>query len=179
MYLTKKTYVKNWDHMPPEERHLVTVTKGNNPDSICRPERVSYVIEEVAYWRKANAIHHWFVENCQGGEDDCREAWVRKEQIQELVDLCKQVRESCELVDGQVANGYTYDESGNRQPILEPGKIVADSSLAQELLPSQEGFFFGCTDYDEGYVKDLDRTIEQLQPLLAEADNGFYYSSSW
>ena len=23
------------------------------------------------YWRKANAIHNWFVENVQGGEDDC------------------------------------------------------------------------------------------------------------
>lgn len=29
------------------------------------------IADEVAYWRKANAIHNWFVENVQDGEDDC------------------------------------------------------------------------------------------------------------
>ena len=27
--------------------------------------------EDVGYWRKANQIHNWFVQNVQGGEDDC------------------------------------------------------------------------------------------------------------
>lgn len=27
--------------------------------------------EEVAYWRKANQIHRWFVQNVQDGADDC------------------------------------------------------------------------------------------------------------
>ena len=27
--------------------------------------------EEVGYWRKANAIHGWFVRNVQNGKDDC------------------------------------------------------------------------------------------------------------
>ena len=27
----------------------------------------------VGYWRKANHIHRWFVENVQGGEDECQE----------------------------------------------------------------------------------------------------------
>ncbi len=31
----------------------------------------AYIQEEVAYWRKANAIHKWFVENVQDGQDDC------------------------------------------------------------------------------------------------------------
>jgi hypothetical protein len=45
----------------------------------------------VAYWRKANAIHDWFVQNVQEGVDECQEAWVSREQLQELIDICEQV----------------------------------------------------------------------------------------
>ncbi len=43
---------------------------------------------EVAYWRKANHIHHWFVENVQEGEDDCRNYEVKPNQIEALYNLC-------------------------------------------------------------------------------------------
>lgn len=45
---------------------------------------------QVGYWRKANHIHRWFVENCQGGKDDCHDHYVRHEQIGQLYRLCKQ-----------------------------------------------------------------------------------------
>lgn len=34
-----------------------------------------------AYWRKANAIHAWFVDNVQGGEDECEPHEVQAEQL--------------------------------------------------------------------------------------------------
>jgi len=37
---------------------------------------VQEVIFEAMYWRKANAIHRWFVENVQGGQDDCKPYYV-------------------------------------------------------------------------------------------------------
>ena len=46
---------------------------------------------EVAYWCKANQIHSWFVRECQGGVDDCREQVVPREKIVELRDLCRRV----------------------------------------------------------------------------------------
>lgn len=87
MYLVKKTYVKNWDHMSPEQRHTVTV-QGPSASAI-QPERVRGIEEEVGYWRKANAIHQWFVTNCQEGVDDCRNAYVSQDQLEELRDLCR------------------------------------------------------------------------------------------
>jgi len=51
------------------------------------PERISEVVEEVMYWRKANHLHQWFVDNCQDGQDDCREAYVSTSQLQELLNL--------------------------------------------------------------------------------------------
>ena len=56
MYLHKKTYVKNWDHMKPEELHEITVKKGGKVRKDIKPDRINEVVEEVAYWRKANAI---------------------------------------------------------------------------------------------------------------------------
>ena len=62
-------------------------------------KKVSYIEEEVGYWRKANAIHNWFVENVQDGEDDCREYSVSVEQLQELLDTCKRVLKNHDLAE--------------------------------------------------------------------------------
>ena len=55
------------------------------------PERVASIVENIGYWRKANAIHRWFVQNVQDGEDDCKEYYVQREQIKELLQIVKQV----------------------------------------------------------------------------------------
>jgi len=39
------------------------------------------------YWRKANQIHKWFVDNVQGGNDNCGEYYVSQNKLQELLDL--------------------------------------------------------------------------------------------
>ena len=100
-------------------------------------------------WRKANAIHNWFVENIQEGEDDCRCYELEKEQLIELRNTCK--------------------------------KVLKNDSLKEELLPTQGGFFFGGTDYDEYYYNDLKETIKEIDRLLSMNDeyDWFEYSSSW
>jgi len=85
MYLSKRHYVQRWDHIPPARQFDVTVNRGGEPYPAIKPERVKYVIEQVAYWRKANAIHRWFVENCQSGEDDCKEYYVSRDKLRELL----------------------------------------------------------------------------------------------
>jgi hypothetical protein len=178
MFLEKKTYVKNWDGMKPENRHQVTVMRGLQPIPI-KSERVSYIIEEVAYWRKANAIHRWFVDNVQGGDDDCKEYRVGEDELHELLSLCTDVIEKSQLIEGEVTNGYRF-ENGKEVPIIEKGKVIQDASTAQELLPTQDGFFFGSTEYDESYLDDITYTRDVLKALLAEEPDGeYYYSSSW
>jgi hypothetical protein len=52
----------------------------------------SSIYEEVAYWRKANQIHNWFVETLHNGEDDpLFTQEVTKENLQDLNHLCLQV----------------------------------------------------------------------------------------
>ena len=59
------------------------------------------------------------------------------------------------------------------------GKFIEDPSLAKELLPTGEGFFFGSNDYDEYYLQDLIDTKEILEKALKHKDGEFYYDSSW
>lgn len=185
MYLSKKTYVKNWEHNPPEKQHQITVKRNKKKHPFINPAKITYITEELAYWRKANQIHQWFVDHCQGGEDDCREYDVTREQLQELYDTCVLVRDNSKLVEGKITNGYTF-ENGKEKPILVDGKYIADPSVAKDLLPSQGGFFFGGTDYDQYYMDDINNTIEMLKPEL-ELDyrgEGLYepeyvYRASW
>ena len=45
---------------------------------------------EAGYWRKANAIHKWFVDNVQAGADDCGNYYVSREQLTKLREtVCK------------------------------------------------------------------------------------------
>ena len=53
-----------------EEKHSISVKKGGKSRKDIKPKRISHIIEEMIYWRKANAIHNWFVENCQEGVDE-------------------------------------------------------------------------------------------------------------
>lgn len=152
MYLTRRTYIGN-EFRKGKER--VSLTNGDHYG--IKDERISYVIETVGYWRKANAIHSWFVRNVQDGVDECQEARVSEEKLQELLDLCRSIV------------GDATDVSGiNRE-------------LAEENVAPQDGFFFGGTEIDEHYFADLKRTISILEPIVAEDDNmpTYYYRASW
>ena len=98
MYLSKKTYVKQWEHQG-DDSFKVEVTKKGEAVSHIKPERISYIEEEIGYWRKSNQIHNWFVQNVQNGTDDCGSYFVGKEQLEELLELCKQVLANHKLAE--------------------------------------------------------------------------------
>lgn len=71
----------------------------------------------IAYWRKANAIHQWFVDNIQDGVDECQESFVPREKLQELMELCeaiianpKKAREKLPTANGFFFGSTEYDE---------------------------------------------------------------------
>ena len=155
MYLKARKFINNWDYRPEDKpinqaiREAVGLGHRNDEDADV------YITIGVGYWRKANQIHKWFVDNVQDGEDDCGNYGVATEQLKELAETCR--------------------------------KVLNDKSLASELLPAQSGFFFGGTDYDEWYFKDLEYTATEIEKLLSiekPEGRGYYpwsyvYHSSW
>jgi len=180
-YLSKRTYIGAHYAHRGVKCHIDVETK--NGKIAIDPTRVDYISEHVAYWRKANQIHKWFVDNCQDGEDDCRDARVSREQLQELLDICKRIKAEAVTMETDIENGRTFKD-GVWIPNMERGHVILNNNLCKELLPTTEGFFFGGTGYDQWYLDDIDDTINQLEPVLAEIpednyDVDFIYSSSW
>ena len=186
MYLSKKTYVKNWKHNPPEDKISITVKRGGKKHPTIDPSKITYIQEEVGYWRKANQIHNWFVQNVQDGIDECQEAYVDPEKLRELYQVCLSIRENCKLEKGKVQNGYTFNEAGEKEYEYADGEVMTNPEFAEEILPTGAGFFFGSTGYDQWYMQDINNTIEMLEEELKKIDEPFkgchaeyYYRSSW
>lgn len=190
MYFYKKTYVENWDHFPEERKTKVTVKLGGKKHPCIDTSKVSYIQEKVGYWRKANQIHDWFVQNCQNGVDECQEAYVDLEKLKELLDICIQIRDNCPLVPGKVASGYTFGEDGEKIYNMIDGMVMTNQELAEKLLPTQEGFFFGGIHYDDWYMSQITDTIKMLEAELKLYEKleklglglslpEYYYRSSW
>jgi hypothetical protein len=142
MYLEirRDEYVSHYTKSKTIKNQFAKFITENGPN-LKGPGMVSRkTLYEVGYWRKANQIHNWFMENCAPRDydgdpvDDCRPIEVSVEQLEDLLKLCK--------------------------------RVLADHSLASTLLPTKSGFFFGTTEYDEYYFKDLEDTIEIIEPVI-------------
>lgn len=113
MYLTAEQYVSEYkDEHKPLEEAIMQATPGGLGKF--RPKNVTF---ELAYWRKANAIHNWFVKNVQGGKDDCDEYYVPLEKLRELKEDCEKVLADNKLateilpsLKGFFFGSYSYDE---------------------------------------------------------------------
>lgn len=117
-------------------------------------DRIAVEVTAI-YWRKANAIHAWFVDNCQGGVDECQESDpIDVEQLMYLRHLCEQ-----------------------------DAKAYADGRVEELTLIPRSGFFFGSTDIDEWWALDLAETVAAIDRVVpvAIAAKGvtFTYHSSW
>jgi len=102
MYLSGKKYVKNWNHTPIDKKHTIIVKQGDKEITSIFP--ITYITYEVGYWRKANQIHNWFVNNIQEGVDDCKSYYVEIEQLKELRDLVEKVLADHKLADELLPN---------------------------------------------------------------------------
>lgn len=159
MYLRKKIFVgANYKHRG--ITGTIELSSEGKPLPI-RFDRVSEISESIYSWRKANQIHHWFVENVQEGEDDCKEYIVQDHHIKSLLDTVQRVLD---------ARGTEFEEE-----------------VALRELPPSEGCFFGSYEIDDWYWRDLEDTkkilTEVLQEIEQDRESGawidYTYQSSW
>jgi len=148
----------------------------------------------VAYWRKANAIHNWFVKHVQDGCDDCGYYIVTMQDLKDLDSDIDDVLASSRLVMGKVSDGIVVAGKERFDLRQRDGLVIEDTTVAEKLLPTKNGFFFGGTDYDSGYVQDLTytkRVIEHIRDNVVVRDDAahvidepdwnlkLFYHSSW
>lgn len=178
MYLSKKTYVKQWDFKKPEEQFQVTVKLGGKKFDGVKPERISYVTEELMYWRKANQIHGWFVSN---GNEIVEEVSYRLtlEDLQNLLDTCKQVLDTLNKSEKKVVQVVGGWKEG-AEYMVDVETYDCEDEI-RELLPPTQGFFYGSYEIDEWYKQSIEETLEFLERELpnCQEDDEFEYYASW
>lgn len=145
--------------------------------------------QELGYWRKANAVHGWFVRECADGVDECQEIFVSREQLSKLRADCNNAlanRETAVPNDSSTRVIAQPPNSGQELMdfIMENMKAeqekIGTTLVSDDPLAPTAGFFFGSTSKDEWYYQDLLETIDIMDKALALNDGWqIIYQASW
>lgn len=171
-YLTAEVYVGAKYHKVKQEALEVSnnfMPSGKGEDftdcKVFPTHNISNITYDIGYWRKANWIHKWFVDNVQGGKDDCERYVVSYDALEKLETVCKEIRDA-------------YLGKLKKEELI---KLIMDK------LPTQSGFFFEGTvietDEDlEYYMETITDTLVAID-LAKKYDKEYgatiYYQSSW
>ena len=176
MYLTKRVNVKNYEYS--KKQYQVNVLEDGKPKLGVTPEKIKGIEIDVAYWRKFNALHSWFVNNYANGVDDCRPVYVSEDTLVELVGVLRNVKEK--LDNSKLVKKTIKTWNGEIDEI----DVYECEEEVTELFSPQSGFFFGSTEIDGYYKEEVDRTLELLEKELKENEENnlscdYYYQASW
>lgn len=107
MYLSRNKYVSVYDFKKHDckAKKVEIITKLHFADGdtqtqtefVENPTHCAKFELPVAYWRKANQIHNYFVQECGNGDDNCKPIHVRGSQLKELVERCKKILDNPSL----------------------------------------------------------------------------------
>lgn len=107
---------------------------------------------QIGYFRKFNALHSYIVKTFANGIDNCQDIFLDQEAVVKIKAALDSVLET------------PTEES------------------AKEALPTQSGFYFGSTSYDEDYFEDVREAAALMQNFLDHFDFDTYalvYKASW
>lgn len=145
------------------------------------------------YFRKVNFVYRFFADDLV--DEACV---VSRDKVKELVDICTRIQNAAIEAGVLTKNGNLqkrffyrkdyYDLSEGAQTIervrVEKEHASIPKSLidlAEELLPTQSGFFFGSTEYNGYYFLDITDCKQQFTKLLKnwKDDEVVYNIMSW
>lgn len=114
--------------------------------------------EEAHYWRKFNALHGYIVRTFADGEDTCQTIEIKDENGSYKAGVKK-------ILDALIKTKKKLD-SGKKTNL--------------EMMP-QEGFFFGSTEVDDWFKRDIEEALEYFQELYDSMgdEDVIYYEASW
>lgn len=153
MYLYRREYVGGWDFQTNIDREgerefYDNIVKFFGHDRLEASPHV-YVDICVAYWRKANAIHGWFVNELGKGVDNCQDIYVSRNDLIKLRDLAKAA-----LLEPSMAGDILPPTSG-----FFFGPTDIDSWYMEDMRNT---------------VKQIDKVLKE-----SEEHSYFYYKASW
>lgn len=146
MYLSAKKYFSGGEWRPEENRkEFHELLKKSGIAKHVKTDFPSVQLEvSIGYWRKANAVHQWFVDNCQNGEDDCRETWVGRERLEQLREVCMQVLADHSKADELLptASGFFFGSTEYDEWYFSDVKETVDIIDNALAMPDEWDFYY-------------------------------------
>ena len=112
------------------------------------PHSIDTIQMRFCMFRNVIAVHNWFVENVQEGEDNYREYGVTVEKFEELYNIISEVLED-------------HEKAAELLPV--PSTF---SSM----------FFSGGDEYDDQYFHDLNEVRNKLKNAIEWTNHGWYFT---
>ena len=103
---------------------------------------------EVMYWRKANQINYWFGRHLSPETNEIKNDF---EYYDVPIDMVKKLIKDCK----------TVLKSKNKKDAKD---------IAMDLIPTQNGFFFGNTEINDDYYSTLENTIAMLKDIVKDVE---------
>ena len=108
MYLEAVQYVSDFTE---GGKPLIESIKNNSVNGLedFHPTHITY---ELAYWRKANAIHGWFIKNVLSEKTGYDPVFVSLKKLEDLKEVCEKVLHDMDLAPEllPVTKGFFFGE---------------------------------------------------------------------
>lgn len=130
----------------------------------------------VAYFRKHNMIHGWFVKNVQNGNDDCGRYEITVSQLKFLLAICERVM-SYVTKTPRPPKIYTDSKGNDYECIQFDEYSITEEGMdyVKNQLPIMDGFFFGNREYNDTYFWCIENAIKEIS-FVIEITNKNYFS---
>ena len=151
MYLYGSVYVGG------EYRHDGSILNIAKAEGMCFGDAISVPVSDISsislkvgYWRNANAIHEWFIEQHDGGIDGCQRVYVSVDDLNELKGLCLEVladhtkaEELLPSTRGFLFGSTAYDEWYYKD--LEETVKIIDKALLMDVKYNWLDFYYSAS----------------------------------
>ena len=203
-----KNYSETYKHIVYEEMPRLFTTNTWLFEELTEEERpLEYVLSffekqrtnlinygwDIAYFRKANFIYHYFKDRLV--DEEC---FVTKADVQDLMEKSLKIletdgklhkhREELKEIEGEIltqtttlaklaeeGKDTTLEQEklnllkGKRQAVKDAiNELEKDTGYCEKLLPTQCGFFFGSTEYDDLYFYKVESCYKQMKFILED-----------
>ena len=136
--------------------------------------------ETICNWRKENHFHKWFIDRYPEGDNG--EAEVSFEDMMDFKETCDDVIETLVKAEPKMKSVLTHQTCEKGKWINHYEDMpVYDDDLVEDLLPPQEGFFFGGTTIARWYLESVIDAKHKVDETLKKHQKGdkYYYWSWW
>lgn len=136
MCLFAKKYMSS--SLNDSQQDIETVLYGSGLSKFSEDISHVEVSTDCMYWRKANQIHGWFVDNVQNGVDDCGYYEVSPENLKKLSEICDRILENPKKAEEILPprSGFFFGSSFVDDFYID--QIVYTSKRIKELLELKE-----------------------------------------